>query len=350
MSKTLIKQIDDKQTWENFVQEKSPSVFLQSWNWGQFQKNLGRKVWYLGIYDNAQLVGVCLCHLIPTRLRTHIYASNGPLVEWSHSGHEVRELISFLKHLGKKQSAHFIRIDPLIEDTKENTSMLRSLGLRKAATNVQAENRWILDITPDEGTLLKNMRKNTRYAVRRSEKEGVIVHSSTDPLDFEKFWPLFLNTVSAQKFVPHSKSYYEKQITAFREDGNYHIYWATLGERVLASALIPFYGDSAYYLHAASSDEVRNAFPAHALIWQAIRDAKARGLRYFDFWGIAPTDNPSHPWAGFTFFKTGFGGFRQDVVRAHDAPLSPLYSLVQALEATRRIWGRSYFNLINRNR
>jgi len=241
-------------------------------------------------------------------------------------------------------------MDPLIPDTPENLALLTSMGLVKSTTNTQAENRWILDITPDEDTLLSAMRKNTRYAIRRSRKEGAIVESSTDTADFEKFWPLFMKTVDLQNFIPHKKDYYIKQIEAFSEDKQYRIYWAHKDGKILAAALVPFYGDSAYYLHAASSNELPNTFPAHALIWQVICDAKKAGLSYFDFWGIAPTDHPKHPWAGFTFFKKGFGGFRQDVVRAHDFPLSLSYQAIRLLEGTRRIWGRFYFNFLNKKR
>lgn len=350
MPEAKIKEIRDKDIWEEFVRNQSPSVVLQSWNWGQFQRSLGRKVWYLGIYEGNNLAGACLCHIIPTRLRTHIYTSNGPICEWETAQGNIRLLLEHLKKLGRKHRAKFIRMDPLISDSEDNRAFLREMGLQKSTTNTQAENRWILDITPDEEKLMEDMRKNTRYAIRRSRKEGVKVESSTKPEDFDKFWQLFQHTVETQNFVPHPKSYYKKQIDAFAEDQQYRIYWAHLDGNVLAAALIPFYGDSAYYLHAASTNEVKNAFPAHALIWQAILDAKKAGLKYFDFWGIAPTDDPKHPWAGFTFFKTGFGGFRQDVVRAHDAPLSPAYHLIRLLEATRRTWGKAYFNLTQKGR
>src|SRR5207253_9747167 len=44
------------------------------------------------------------------------------------------------------------------------------------------------------------------------------------------------------------------------------------------------------------------------LLWQMIGYAKARGAATFDFWGVIPDDNPSHPWAGFSRFKKAFGG------------------------------------------
>lgn len=349
MADISIEQISDKDTWERFVCSHPPSIVLQSWNWGQFQKNLGRKVWYLGIFDDEELIGACLCYIIPTKLRTHLYTSNGPLLDWETGLPAAEKLLAYLRPLAKKNKAKFIRVDPLIIDTEDNRAKLRHLNLIMSTTNTQAENRWILDITPPEDALLANMRKNTRYAIRRSEKEGVLVKHSSTPKDFDKFWPIFIHTVEEQKFVPHSKQYYIRQIEAFGKDKQYRIYWAQQNKTVLAAALVPFYGDSAYYFHAASSDAVKNAFPAHALIWQVIRDAKAEGLSYFDFWGIAPTDDPKHPWAGFTFFKTGFGGFRQDVVRAHDLPLSPSYQAIRLLEKTRRSWSRAYYTFKNRS-
>lgn len=345
--KTLqIRDVTNKETWETFVQSQSPSVVLQSWNWGQFQKSLGRDVWYLGIYEEDELVGACLAYLIPTKFRTHIYTSNGPIIDWDTGEGTVHELLSFLQKKGDELGAVFVRIDPLIADTVKNKSMLQNLGFKQSTTNTQAENRWILDITPDEDTLLAEMKKNTRYAIRRSHKEGVRVEHSTDPNDFDKFWPLFQQTVESQNFVPHTKNYYIKQIEAFAQDEQYRIYWSHLDGKILAAALIPFYGDSAYYLHAASSNEIRNTFPAHALIWRAITDAKEQGLEYFDFWGIAPSEDPNHPWAGFTFFKKSFGGFQQDVIRAHDYPLSPMYQFVRLLESTRRTWGKAYYKLL----
>ncbi len=347
MSQISIREIHDQSIWDSFQFEHSPSIVLQSWNWGQFQKRLKRKVWYLGIYEKDTLVGTCLCHMIPTRMRTHLYTSNGPVLDWDTAEPYFTALVEYLKKIAIKENALFVRLDPLLIDNPENLSMLARRGLKQAKTNVQAENKWILDITPEEQQLLTDMRKNTRYAIRKAEKEGVVIKSSSDSKHFDKFWNLFIQTVEVQKFVPHSKNYYIKQIESFMSDKTYSIYWAEYKKKVLASALIASYGDTSYYLHAASSSEERNVFPAHALIWQAIKDSKKRGQHYFDFWGIAPSDDPKHPWAGFTFFKKGFGGFRQDVIRAHDLPLSPWYPLVRILESTRRTWGRIYYTIIN---
>ncbi|MBN2100349.1 peptidoglycan bridge formation glycyltransferase FemA/FemB family protein [Candidatus Dojkabacteria bacterium] len=345
MANYTIKEISDRNIWEDFMTKQSPSVFMQSWNWGNFHRSLGRKVWNLGIFKDNELTGGCLCHVLPTKMRTHIYTSNGPVINWEEYADIMPLLLDYLSNLGRKNNALFVRMDPLVLDEPENNKIFQSLGMIKSSTHSQAQHKWILDITPDEEDLLSGMKKNTRYAIRRSAKEGIKVESSIDPSDFDKFWDLFMETVERQSFVPHEKDYYIKQMKAFAEDRQYRIYWSHLNGKVLATALIPFYGDTANYLHAASTNEIKNTFPAHALIWQIIRDAKAEGLSYFDFWGIAPTDDPKHPWSGFTFFKKSFGGFRQDVIKGYDLPLSAKYRIVRGLEKTRGLWARKYFNI-----
>ncbi len=49
-----VKEITQKEIWENFFLECHEKTFLQSWNWGEFQERMGNKIWRLGIYSNEQ--------------------------------------------------------------------------------------------------------------------------------------------------------------------------------------------------------------------------------------------------------------------------------------------------------
>ena len=79
---------------------------------------------------------------------------------------------------------------------------------------------------------------------------------------------------------------------------------------------------------------------SYFLQWQIIKEAKNRGIKYYNFWGIAPNDNPNHRFAGVTMFKTGFGGERIDWLHAHDLPISNKYWLTYLFESGRRIFRR----------
>ena len=60
MGKYEVKEISSKNLWEKFVLQNDPKSFLQSWNWGETNKILGKKIFRLGFTKDKKLVGVCL--------------------------------------------------------------------------------------------------------------------------------------------------------------------------------------------------------------------------------------------------------------------------------------------------
>ena len=46
----------------------------------------------------------------------------------------------------------------------------------------------------------------------------------------------------------------------------------------------------------------------YLLHFEIMRKAKALGHQWYDLWGIAPANQPDHPWQSFTAFKAKFGG------------------------------------------
>ena len=247
-----IREVTNQQEWDNVAKSVTPTSVLQSWHWGDFQESLGRKVWKLGIYDNDILTGVALTQKIPTRLRTHLYVSNGPAILRQDMLKYFPSFIDYLKKLGTEENVEFIRMDPVYEDSQELYNELKSLKLVRAKTFTQSENKWLLDVTQDEESILANMEKSTRYEIRRSAKEGVVVYSSTDLKDYDKFEKLFLETAKRQNFITHPLEYYKKQFEILTKYDMYKIFWAEKDGHILAAALISFFGDSASYLHAAS--------------------------------------------------------------------------------------------------
>ena len=54
--------------------------------------------------------------------------------------------------------------------------------------------------------------------------------------------------------------------------------------------------------------ENRKLRPNQPLVTRALLDAREAGLVTADLFGIAPPDQPDHPWSGFSAFKRSFGG------------------------------------------
>ena len=53
-----ITKIEDKRIWEDFLKDVKEKTFLQSFNWGEFNKKMGDKIFRLGMYRNQELVSL----------------------------------------------------------------------------------------------------------------------------------------------------------------------------------------------------------------------------------------------------------------------------------------------------
>ena len=45
-----VKEINNKEVWESFLAGCEEKTFVDSWNWGEFLKKEGGKIWRLGVF------------------------------------------------------------------------------------------------------------------------------------------------------------------------------------------------------------------------------------------------------------------------------------------------------------
>ncbi len=339
-----IRQLEDKQIWEAFSLSTSPNSFLQSWNWGEFNLALNRKIFRLGIFEGELLVGVCLVVKQVTKLGNYLYIPRGPI--WASQGDfenhlYFNELKSSLAKIAQEENCIFVKIEPSIEDNEESRKIFKSESFVSAVTFVQVEDAWLLDLSKTEEELLADMRKTTRYLVRNEAKAGVRVEISASQDDILDFVDLLYSTANRKNFVNHPKDYYIKQFKILAEDNEMRIFKAIKDNKVLAMAVISFYGEMASYLHGASVETSQSV--GYGLQWAAILEAKKRGMKYYNLWGVVKDKHfyPGHPWYGFSLFKRGFGGFKYTYLRAQDLALNlPKYLIYRHAEKLRRLKNR----------
>lgn len=356
-----IKEIIDKQIWETFLLQCREKTFFQSWNWGDFRKAGGEKIWRFGVYDGEQLIAVALTSKKIARRGTYLEVSHGPAFAKATAGRRLAEaiydhakagkpvlkkqilqtILEKLKAIASEEQASFIRMNPLWERNEENNTIFRDLGFRQAPMYASYESSWKLDITPDEAELMKNMRKTTRYLIRQAAKnQGIEIRQSTSVQDVETFYSLSRAVGKRQRFVPYSKEYLREETAAFLEDNGFSFFFGSYGGEIIAACLVIFWSGVGFYHQAASKGEYAKLSIPYALQWEAIREAKARGCKLYDFWGyVDPKKYPNHPWAGPTLFKMGFGGKPYEYVKTQDYPLSWKYwptAIFEMVRAKRR--------------
>lgn len=334
--KPIIKEIKSKEKWEEFILNYPPLSFLQSWNWGETNELMGDKVFRLGLYEKDKLVGVCVVIKAEAKRGAHFLIPGGPLINFKKRSH-LRAIFDYLVELGRKESVWFIRVRPQLLDTQENQKIFKTYGFVPASIHLHAETTWELDIAGSAEDILMGMRKTTRNLARRGEKLGLICEKSKNPQDAEILFKLQQETVKRHGFVGFSKKAFASELKTFGHDDQASLFLVKYQRKILAAAIFIFYGEIAYYHYSGSSSDFPKIPSTYFLLWQAIKEAKKRGCRVFNFWGIAPTENSSHPWAGLTLFKQGFGGERVDYLHAQDYPLKPYYWLTRGFETIRRI-------------
>ncbi|MFZ3055088.1 MAG: peptidoglycan bridge formation glycyltransferase FemA/FemB family protein, partial [Minisyncoccales bacterium] len=238
------------------------------------------------------------------------------------------------------EGASFIRMNPLLERNSENEELLKKNGFRVAPMHANAyDATWKLDISLPEEDLLREMRKTTRYVIRQVEKNSdVTIEKSVNENDLAVYQKLNREVSIRQKFVPFSDSYIKDEFGIFSKDNQALLFFGKYKGEIVAGALVIFWQGTGYYHQAASLSKYSKISIPYLLQWEAIKEAKKRGCRLYDFWGyVDPKINPDHPWAGPTLFKMGYGGKAHEYTHTQDYVLSPKYWLTYIFEELRKI-------------
>lgn len=324
---------------DRFVTAELDSSLLQSWSWGEFQKKIGRNIARVGVRRGDELVAVATIieHDLPFGL-SYAYAPRGPVVKGQSLNNPDKEALNEiskeLKAKADEWGAVFIRIDPPIAPAQKEKYL--SVGFREAANQIQPKITALLDLSQDREQILADMKSKTRYNIRLALKKEVEVRESIQPSDLEKFLELQRETTERDRFTSHPDDYYRNQLAELGPAGLFKLFVAEYKGQPIASIAVAFHGKTATYLHGASSNQERNRMPTFAVQWEAIKMAQRMGLQQFDFHGVAPDDDPKHPWAGITRFKLGFGAKRHEYMGALDLPLKKFQYWLYALRLRMR--------------
>ena len=116
------------------------------------------------------------------------------------------------------------------------------------------------------------------------------------------------------------------------------LYIAKHENDTLAAIITLFTPYQATYVYGASCNIKRNLMPAYLLQWTAIKDAKNFGSKTYDFYGMPPRDDETHPMYGLYRFKTGFSGQNTHRIGSIDIATSPLYKPYKTAEKLRSFY------------
>ncbi len=322
----VITEIKDRSKLNDFISRQEDGSLFQTWEWGEFQKAAGFKIWRLGIVtgSNLEAAATVLKYDMPGG-RWYLYAPR--LTQNVKRKTQNVKLLENIKEIGQKENCLFFRFDSLRADSADK-NWLKELGAVKAPKEIQPRNTIMVDLVPAEDEVLAQMKSKWRYNIRLAEKKGVTVRESIAADDLDEFYRLAEITARRDKFHIHERKYYQVLLNTLAPAGLARLFIAEYQGKILAASLVSFYKDTATYMHGVSSDENRNLMAPHLLQWRAMQAAKRRGCTRYDLYGVAPAESAgalNHPWSGITRYKEGFGGKRVDYIGAYDIVYRPFW-------------------------
>jgi lipid II:glycine glycyltransferase (peptidoglycan interpeptide bridge formation enzyme) len=342
-NKILIELVEDNRAWEKYLDQFPEANFLQSSAWQNFQEKLGKKVWALRLFEADQKnkqhsLALALVVVEKAKRANYLTIAGGPLLDWSDGKCQLimESLLDYLKNIAQPAKISFLRLRPQAVSSQKLITFFRDLGFYQSPMHLTADLTLQLDLSLSEEALLAQMRKNTRYEIRKAQKIGISTCLSKDLSELKAFYEAQLALAKRQNFVPFSYQFLHQQFLAFLEDNRVALIHSYLENELLASAFIIFYRNEAVYHYGISTLANAKLPGSYACQWAAIKEAKKRGLNTYNFWGISPSNEPKHRFAGVSLFKRGFGGQEIAYLPAQDYPFTNNYPVVRAFELVRK--------------
>ncbi|HHX95677.1 MAG TPA: peptidoglycan bridge formation glycyltransferase FemA/FemB family protein, partial [Clostridia bacterium] len=139
------------------------------------------------------------------------------------------------------------------------------------------------------------------------------------------FYDILTVTAERDNFLVRSFEYFETLWDCLVEKGLAKLFMAEYEGHYIAGTLAFIFGDKAWYMYGASSNEHRNVMPNYLLQWTMIQWAKGKGCSMYDFRGVPGNLTEDNPLYGLYRFKKGFAAEYVEFLGEYDLVYSPFY-------------------------
>lgn len=324
----------EKEVWNSFIVKNYPPIgsFMASWEWGNFQSLLGRKIERFKIISNRNIVSLfTFVHCQLPFNQFYGYVPRGPALDLSFfdTNEKISELFKVLQTWAKESFSKFIfiRFEPPINEQFK----IRSSVIFFPKYYVQPRKNLAINLTKTENELLTEFHHSNRANVRKAEKKSVTVETkeSLSAEELNEFFNLAKDTSDRNqgKHIFPNINYFEtiqKIASNVKEDQKNDLsicfFIGKHEGRIGAINMVLFFGDTATYLFGASATAELSSKITTYLHWYGIKESKKFGYKYYDLGGI-----DEKLWASLTTFKRRFKGEEFEYIGNVDVVIKPWF-------------------------
>lgn len=299
---------------ENFAQDDwnrlvggFPALSLgQCWEYAEAKARTGPWRVERGLFlDGDQPVGAfqALLRHLPVGLPGGlVWINRGPLWRGGESAQFLEMMGSLRGHYADKRGM-YLRVAPPVPAGASAAGDMRAVGLAETGTSGWAS--AVLDLTPPEEDLRRNLKSRWRASLNHGERSGMEIRSGTQGEVFTAFLAEHDRLIADKGFAA---SVTGELLAALQDlspiDRKMEVFSACRQGVTVASVLMAKYGNACEYLAGNLGAEGRRLNAGQFVLWRAIMAMKALGCRRFDVGGMDPKLTPE----GIYKFKTGVAG------------------------------------------
>ena len=340
----------DAAAWQAVLEATTYGDFLHDWAWADVAAFDSQPQRRYVLEDGGRLVALVAAQERRVwRGRTFWYVPHGPVLDYTDpaAAERLRATAVGLREVARQHRAIAVKLEPRLAVDATELALYERRGLRRRKEALQVAQTRIVELVDDDA-LLAGFDKDTRYSVRRAEREGVVVEIAEDSADTTAIDALHALVGETQRRAGFPMPPLERYRIAWRAlagVGRAVILEARRDGSLLASGMVVIEGVQSFYLFSGSRREERGEtkrYASYALQWAMMRLARDRGARRHDLWGVAPPGaGPDHPWHGVGLFKKGFGGREVTWAGSWDVVVDPTLYRLRTATTMARGWARA---------
>lgn len=314
-----LRTCDDASAWDAFVSQAADASVLQAWAWGTLKSRYGWGVQRYFWTEGGAPIGAAavLRRSLPGGLALN-YAPRGPILDdrpqqWPAFWQALRDRLA-------QDGGTVLKVDPEWT-TDAQRAVLTASGALPSRHPIQHQATWLVDISGGDEAMMR-LKESTRRNIRSGIKQGITVEASEASAAMDSFYELLQETAAREQFAIRSRAYYQDLLSLFRERGQVAVYLARHEERLLAGAVMLFFGSKLVYLYGGTREDAKDLKPGYLLHWRAIEDAQRRGCTAYDMWGVPLDPQPGQRGYGYYVFKSRFNGQMVRFIGLYDLPVN----------------------------
>ncbi len=334
----------DRDDWQSLLGRVDSGDFLHDWGWAAVAAYDGQPQRRFVLEEGDGLVALVAAQVRPIGMgRSFWYVPHGPVTDYAAPGaaERIEALVSGLAAEARDDRAVALRLEPRLASEAPEAAHLDAVAHR-VSERLQVGQTRIVDLVDDD-VLIAGFDADTRYGVRRAERESVVTSLVTDPRDdaaMERLHELVRETQRRAGFRLPPIERYQVAWESLASDGRACLVEARREGELLATGMLVVEGGQSFYLFAGSRREASGEpkrYASYAVQWAMMREARSRGASRHDLWGVAPANaGPDHPWHGVGLFKKGFGGHEMTWAGSWEIVIDPLVFRLRAATARLR--------------